>query len=332
MKISSNTNNNIAFKGVYNSKLLKKGLEFAAENGSLFGATASLVLSTVARPLAIWSTPKTDKENKKYACAKSLSSSAAGYLIMLAASSPVAKAIRKIDESPNKYLNKNTIKTLKEGAETLGKSRKYQFATQIFKLGLGFLIAVPKSALTCALIPPIMEKVLKKKEENKTKIRVANTPLSFKGAYASMTENIAKGIGKLIDTNPVQKAAKKFADTNFAQHIISMTDILLTASFVHQTAKSKQIEESRKKPLIYNSIISTALCLTGGYAVNSALNKPAEKFIEKFRKINKNDPKLEKQIEGIKIAKPVLILGGIYYIIIPIIATFLADRADKKQI
>ena len=64
----------------------------------------------------------------------------------------------------------------------------------------------------------------------------------------------------------------EYQDTNYAQHITSLTDIVLTLSFVQQTAKNKKIEEKRKKPLIYNSIISTGLCLTGGYAVNSATN------------------------------------------------------------
>ena len=71
--------------------------------------------------------------------------------------------------------------------------------------------------------------------------------------------------------------------------------------------------------------------MTGGYAVNHALEKPAEKFIRNFKAANKNLPELEKYVEGIKIAKPVLILGIIYYIFIPVISTFFAERADFKK-
>ncbi|MBO6257675.1 hypothetical protein J6N69_06530 [bacterium] len=91
-------------QAIYNSKLLKKGLEFAADNGALFVATTSLALSTVARPVAIMATPKADKENKKYAAAKSLASSAVGYIMMLCASLPLANSIKKINENPQKYL------------------------------------------------------------------------------------------------------------------------------------------------------------------------------------------------------------------------------------
>ena len=98
-----------------------------------------------------------------------------------------------------------------------------------------------------------------------------------------------------------------------------------------KTAKNKKIEQDRKKALMYNAGISTGLCIAGSYIIDKALKKPTEKFIENFRKANKKSPKLEKYVEGIRVAKPALILGGIYYIIIPVISTFLADRFDKNK-
>ncbi|HIU91725.1 MAG TPA: hypothetical protein IAD26_01175, partial [Candidatus Limenecus avicola] len=224
-----------------------------------------------------------------------------------------------------------TIKNLQGSSKFLNQSKIYSFASQIFKLGVGLIIAAPKSALTCVMIPFIAgvfpgQKSQKQESDSIKKSKV----ISFKGIYNKVSEKLAKGIGKIIDKKLFQNFAKKYYDTNYAQHITSLTDIVLTLSFVQQTAKNKKIEEKRKKPLIYNSIISTGLCLTGGYAVNSATNKSTEKFINKFRAINKNLPELEKYIEGIKIAKPVLILGAIYYMFIPVISTFLADRTEIK--
>ena len=43
-----------SFTGIYNSKMLKKGLEFAAKNSSLFTATVSLGFSTAARPADVF--------------------------------------------------------------------------------------------------------------------------------------------------------------------------------------------------------------------------------------------------------------------------------------
>ncbi len=311
-------------QAIYNSKILKKGLEFASDNSSLFVATASLMLSTVARPIAIMATPDTDKENKKYACAKSLASSAVGYFLMLAASSPVARAVKNIDKRPYDYLKKSTIENLKGGEKSLKSSGRYKFATQLFKLGLGFVIAVPKSVMTCSLIPPIMSFLFNKKTNNNQN---ENKNISFTGSAA---KGLSKLIGKAMDTSFVQKMSEKFHNTNFEQHIISLTDAAATAAFISGTAHSKKIENSRKNALIYNAAISTGLCIAGGYAVNRLLEKPTEKFVKKFAEVNKNSPKLEKYLEGIKVVKPALILGGIYYIIIPLISTFMADRFDKN--
>ena len=270
-------------QAIYNSKILKRGLEFAADNGSLFVATASLALSTVARPIAIMATPKTDIENKKYACAKSLASSATGYFLMLAASSPVAKAVKNIDKRPYEYLKKSTVENLKSGEKSLKASSRYKFATQLFKLGLGFLIAVPKSIMTCSLIPPFMAFLFNKKVNNDKK----DKKISFTG---NGMRSLSKFIGKAMDTLPVQKMSEKFHNTNFEQHIISLTDAAATAAFVTQTANSKKIEQTRKKALMYNAAISTWFCIAGGYAINGAIEKPAEKFIRNFSKANKNSP------------------------------------------
>lgn len=314
-------------QAIYNSKILKKGLEFAADNSSLFVASASLALSTVARPIAIMATPKTDLENKKYACAKSIASSAAGYLIMLAVSSPVAKAIKNIDKKPQDYLKKQTIENLKNSNKTLRASSRYKFATQLFKLGVGFLIAAPKSILTCALIPPFMAKLFNKKESSKK----SKNNINFTGSYKTKYNNLSKYIGKIIDTKKVQNLAEKYHKTNFEQHLISLTDVFTTAVFMQQTAKSEKIKQERKKALILNAGISTGLCIGGTYAINGMIEKPAQNFIKKFAEINKNSPKLDKYIEGIKIARPALIMGGIYYIIIPLISTFLADKFDNSK-
>ena len=313
-------------QAIYNSKILKKGLEFAARKNALFVASASLVMSTVARPVAIMATPDTDIENKRYACAKSIASSAAGYLIMLAASLPVSKAIENINKKPSKYLSENTRQFLKTGEKSLSKSKRFAFATQLFDLGLGFIIAVPKSLMTCALIPPLMSKMFtgkQKKQKEKKYIIYRNT--------RSSVEKLSKGIGKLINTNFVKKMSKKYCNTNFEQHIMSLTDAVATGAFISFVSKDNKIEQDRKKALMYNAGISTGLCIAGGYGLNSILKKPTERFIENFRKANKNSPKLEEYIKGIRIAKPALILGSIYYILIPLISTFVSDKLDKKQ-
>ncbi|MBO6257674.1 hypothetical protein J6N69_06525 [bacterium] len=175
--------------------------------------------------------------------------------------------------------------------------------------------------MTCALIPPFMSNVFGKNKSN-NKSQTNNSTPTFTG--------LTKVVGRAIDKKFIGKMSERFANTNFPQHIISMTDALATSAFIVQTSKSKKIDEDRKKALMYNAGISTGLCITGGYVINNLTKKSTDKFIKNFREANKNSPKLEKYIEGIKIAKPALILGGLYYIAIPLLSTFLADKFDNR--
>ena len=318
-----NSNRDISFTSIYTNKTLKKGLEFAADNGALFAATTTLLLSAGARPAAIWLAPHTDKENKKVACAKSISSSGAGYLLTLGVSAPFTSSIKKIDESPRKYLKPETIKYLKNGSEKLYQSKSYTLATQLFKLGLGLVVAIPKAILTCAGMPFIMQKLFHTpKPQNKEREN-----LTFKGRGR---ENFTRGIGKILDTKCMQKFADKYKDSNFPMHIVAATDALTTAAFIHETNRSEKIEERRKKALIYNAGISTGLSIISSYILDKLTEKPTQKFIQKFKEVNKGLPNLDKQVEGIKIAKPIILVGCVYYMFIPFISTFLADIADHN--
>ncbi len=319
MKVNCQNNRDISFNGFLNNKFLKKGLEFAAENGTLFCATTTLALSGI-RPLAILATPKTDKQNKQVASAKSITSSINGYLIALACSLPLSRSIKKIDKHPERYLSQKTIKNLKENYKDLTESKAYSMATQLFKLGLGFVIAVPKSILT-ALGTPFVLNTFKSPQKNDKPNFNKNTEPSFKGK-----EHGAKRIGKILNNKKLQEFVKKYSDSNFPMHIIAATDTLSTVAFVQQTSCNKNLKEKEKQPLIYNSILSTALSIASTYTIDRITRKSTDKFIEKYIKINIKDPNVKKQAEGIRIAKPILIAGCVYYILIPIISTFIADR------
>ena len=313
-------NSNITFQGLYTNKTFKKGLEFAAENGALFSAATIFGCSVGVRPLSIWMTPHVDKENKKVLCAKSIASSFAGYLMMFGISKPVANSIKKIDKNPEKYLSSKTIQNLKEKNETLQYSKTYTFATQMFKLGLGVVTAGPKALLTVAGLPVIMKKAFPHKQETNRQ------NINFKGKK----DGLAKNIAKVINQDGMQKFSKKYKDSNFPMHIVALTDVLTTATFIHETNRSKKIEEKRKKTLAYNAAISTGLSILSGYIIDKLLDKPTEKFIQNFRKANKGLPNVEKQVEGIRIAKPILIMAGIYYTLIPFMSAFLSEKAEHK--
>lgn len=341
MKINS-TANTANFKGIYNNKAVLKGLETISEHGTTFSALTTLAMASGVRPIAIKLTPNVKKENKEYAITNSITSGLIKFLMAEAIAIPVENAVKQIDKTPEKFLNKKAIKMLQGNAQNLVDSKKYKFATQVLKMGSGLISAIPKAMLTVSLIPVVMNLLFKKKEQKKTDSQIykAYNPVfsndfdkytpSFKG---SLTNKTAKGLGAILNTNSAQKFVKRFnaKDSDVARNISMATDILLTASFVHRTIKNDKIEKERKKPLIYNNLISTGISLTLGYAIDNIVKNNTQKFIDKFSKINKNDPKLPKYIEGINILRPTLIFAAIYYGILPMFSTFIADKLSENK-
>jgi len=325
MKITSVGRNNIAFKGLLNNKLLLKGLEKVSEHGTSFAAGVSVIMPLTVRPLVIMATPDVEKENKQYACASSVCSGLMKFGLVAAVALPVENAVKHLNKNYNKILKKDTIEKLKPVEST-----SYKLGTQILKLSTGLLTAIPKSMLTIALIPIFMDKVFNKKrpEGDDEFTKFVQNEVTFKGG---MKETLAKRIGKILDNAHYQDFVTKHADEdkNIAKHMSAATDTLLTGSFALQTAKSKNIKEDRKKALIYNNVISTAITILGGYWLDSAIKNKTGSFIKKFSEINKNDPKLHKYIEGLNIVRPALIFAGIYYGILPIFSTYMAEKIDK---
>jgi hypothetical protein len=335
MNIQKITRNNITTR-ILNNKHVLKGLEKISEHGTTFAAGTSLFMSLTVRPLAIFATPDTEKEIKQYAAANSICSGLIKFGMVEAIALPIEYAVKNIDQNPTKFLKPQTIKNL-AGNKELANSRSYKLLTQILKLSAGFITAIPKSMLTIALIPIIMDKLFgvgikntnKNTSINNTRTQTPqNKEVNFTGR---VTETISKGIGKLLDSEKIQKFANKFQenDKDIAKHITAGTDLLLTGSFAYQTSKSENIKENRKKALIYNNFIATGITLGGGYTIDRIIKNKTEKFVDKFKTLNAADPKLHKYIEGIHILRPALIFAAIYYGILPIFSTYTAEKVDK---
>ncbi len=309
------------------NKTVLRSLEKISEHGTSFHAGTSLFLSLAIRPLAIISTPNTEKENKQYAAANSICSGLIKFGIVEAIAIPIENAVKNIDENPHRFL---------KNFDNLSP-KSYKLLTQIVKLSTGFFTAIPKSMLTLALIPVLMDKMFfkhktaKLEDKNPSQINhlqyINDKSLNFTGG----TDKLSKALGKIIDNKTFQNFAKKYEskDKDIAKHITAGTDILLTSSFVYQTNKSDKIKENRKKALIYNNVISTAITLTLGYGLDKIIKNKTAGFIDKFKQINAADPKLQKYVEGINILRPALIFAGIYYCILPIFSTYMAEKIDK---
>lgn len=305
---------------ILSNKYILKSLEKVSEHGTSFSAGAALFFSTAVRPLAINSTPNVEKENKQYAISNSIASGLLKFGIIESVALPVELAIKKIDRNPEIFLKPETMKGL--------SPRAYKMITQILKLSIGFLTAVPKSMMTIALIPVIMDKIF----DNKISSDRSNHFNNLNGKSPNFTGNIfTKPVAKILNNEKIQKLALKYEknDKDIAKHITAGTDVLLTATSVHQTNKSKDIKENRKRALIYNNVISTGITIGGGYTIDSLIKNKTNEFLAKFKVLNSGDPKLAKYVEGINILRPALIFAFIYYGILPMFSTYIAEKIDK---
>ena len=334
-----------SFKGVLSNRYLLSGLKKISEHGTSFVAVTSFVMSSGVRTFSILNTPGVEKENKHYAAANSIGSGLVKFGIVEAVALPLENIIKKIDKNPEKYLKETAVKAYMNGAKQFCESRSYRFVTQIIKQSAGLVTAIPKSLLTVLLIPfikdgffPQQQKIRFKKDKidsvSADRQPASKHPFSRHPSFKhSLPEFFAKQTGKLLSREDVQKFAQKYCvhDKDISKHMTAATDILLTTASAIGIAQSEKIKENRKRPLIFNNIISTAATLLFGYGIDRAAKRGTDKFIEKFSRINKNDINLPKYIEGINILRPTLIFALIYYGLLPVFSTFMAERAAKKS-
>ena len=323
MRITNNNQKN--FNGMLSNKHIIKSLETIAEHGASFTAGTSFFMSLVVRPVAINATPNVKKENKQHASTSSFCSALMKLGIVEAVALPVENAIKKIDKNPKNFLNPNSIKRLAENNSKLIDSKSYRLATQILKLGTGFLTAIPKSMLTVALIPIMLDKLFQNNSKTTQPDKKIKKDLTFTGK-----DFIPKGVAKILNNERFQNFAIKHknCEADIAKHISAGTDILLTTSYCYNAARSQNIKKEQKRPLILNSVIGTGITLLGGYPIDSFIKKQTKPLIHKFIEANKNSPKLSKYLEGVNVLRPALIFASIYYIALPMLSTFLAEKAD----
>lgn len=333
MKVNQQNSQNISFKGsFYNSKFLLKGLKVASEKGALVAAGTTLACSSLIRPAAIMLTPESSKEDKQYACAKSIESGLFNATLTAAIFTPISKVLDNISKKPNDYLKSFTIKKLQQSSKTLDEAPAYNFIRQIAKMSPELCAVLPKALITAALIVPVTKFIFDRKSKKTQETKpIVPKPKVFVPSFKGVNSIVSKKIVGIMENPDVQDVALKYKDSNFIQHLLNLKDVYATACFSAITALNPKMKKENKNTLIYNSAISTALTIGGSYVADRALEKPVKKFTENFVKANKNDPNLYKYLNGIKVLKPIVILSSLYYVGIPMLSTFWAGKFAKNN-
>ena len=315
------TKNSPNFRGVYNNKLLLKGLDEISNHSASFVLGASFLGATILKPAVISVTPNVEKENKKVFSAESVASATSKLGIGLLVSIPIENTIKKILRNKKDYFKNGELKNEK-------------FISQVLKMTSNIITAVPKSVLTVALIPVILDLFHKEKKEikNKTPDTLLNPKTLKNPVFTSFKGNkFAKVLANTMQSKKMQEFALNNikSEKNITRNASVATDVLLTATSVLSTSKSKKINKEQKKPLILNKVISTGISIFAGCSIDKLVQKLGVGLVEKFKQANINDKKLLKYLEGINVARPTIIFALIYYGLIPMISSYSADKITK---
>ena len=161
-----------------------KFTQYAEAHNIASSALIALVLAGVMRPAAIMTLPgNKDKDDKIYASGHAMASGIMGFAVSTAITSPFDESIKKIFDGNNfvgKKLNvmnekidalkEKAVKTDAEALELKALKAKRSAMKTLAKNIPDWIIAIPRSILTIALIPPILKYVfgVEKKSASKT--------------------------------------------------------------------------------------------------------------------------------------------------------------------
>lgn len=109
------------------------------------------------------------------------------------------------------------------------------------------------------------------------------------------TDYLAHAFGQLVSTKPVQALVNWLKNKNYEEHLAAFVGCVISACYMMDTAKSKNIEKDQKMPLIMNQGIVCGLSTVGAYTLNRYLNKKLNGLTETFHISQINDKALQEE-------------------------------------
>ena len=216
--------------GILTSKWFNKLTQYSNEHNVATNALIALGLAGVLRPATIMTLPgKKDKEDKIYASGHSMASAILGFVASVIVTSPLDGAVKKLFDTNGslKDSNGNTKEYSKKLVELLEKEKslearanlrdeagkivdkaaretykavqKHRSALEVLSKNIpDWIIAVPRSILTIALIPPILKYVFgvekKKKPEPQKETNNMTTPAAMDFINKPVFQEVKGGV------------------------------------------------------------------------------------------------------------------------------------------
>ncbi|MBR6163037.1 hypothetical protein IKQ26_03980 [bacterium] len=172
---------------------------------------------------------------------------------------------------------------------------------------------------------------------NKTVINPSKQQ-SFKGlganAYNKLTDVLAGGISKVVDTNGFAKLTKGLAKSQkYLPHLIAAESLWLSTFYVVGAMRNDKISKEQKKTEVYYQALVTAFSAIGAYTLDNVVNKGIDNFSKTFKAANPSmDPTvLKNSLNGLKNLKTLVVFATIYRFIGPILLNPIANRITGRK-
>lgn len=152
------------------------------------------------------------------------------------------------------------------------------------------------------------------------------------GIYNSQQNKMQK-IEAFNAANKDKNKLKKF-DSMLFSHLIVIGSTILSGFYVIKTINNKKLDEKKRRTLSINQAAVWLASTVMAYTVDGKLSKMTDKVKKDFIKLEKqsakNNPLLDKHVEGIGKAKTIMVIDTIYRFLAPVAMTPIANYIGNK--
>ncbi len=161
---------------------------------------------------------------------------------------------------------------------------------------------------------------------------------SFKGAgaqaYNKLTDVLASGIGKVVDTKTFSKLSHTLGKSKkYLPHLIAAESLWLSTFYVLGALKNDKVSKEQKKTEVYYQSLVTAFSAIGAYTLDNVVNKGINNFAKTFEKVNPamDSAVMKNSLNGLKNLKTLVIFATIYRFIAPVILNPIANKITGRK-
>lgn len=147
------------------------------------------------------------------------------------------------------------------------------------------------------------------------------------------TDGIARGIARIFESPLLGNIVNNIKDSKMIiTHLMVAESALTSALYVRQTLNNKKLDKQHRNTLAINQGLVFGVSTALTYTLDKSIAKWADRMACRFKAVNPmlDAKKLDKCLDGLQVAKSLVIIGFIYRYFSPVVVTPIANWLGKK--